>query len=67
MEDSPRIEEAFQKISRSVDAITKHLNSVEIEMLQDKLIIGLISNKRRRNLPESIKSQKLKFLNKKYS
>jgi hypothetical protein len=55
MDGLPRIEEAFLKISRSVDAITAHLNDIEIQALQEALITGLLANKRRRVSRETSK------------
>jgi hypothetical protein len=48
MDASQRIDEAFHKIRKQVDAITAHLSDFEIEILQDLLITGLLANKRRR-------------------
>ncbi len=65
MEESPRIKEAFMKISRFVDAITDHLSDLEIQMLQEELITGLLANKRRRLSRETSKLNSASYPNKK--
>jgi hypothetical protein len=48
MEESPRIEEAFSKVRRSVDTICAHLSEYEIEILQEKILFGIMVNKKRK-------------------
>jgi hypothetical protein len=53
------------KISRFVDAITDHLSDLEIQMLQEELITGLLANKRRRLSRETSKLNSASYPNKK--
>lgn len=52
MAELSRVTEAFRKIQVNSDAIAKHLNDDELDQLQERLINGLLANKRRRAIEQ---------------